>query len=231
MDTAILDALTSSVISVAGWMAAKGIDLPSDLAANIEAVKTVEYYQRSLWANVRKFYNSEIDAGEFIDEQIRLIEGQMRKAWYEGMRNVGYENPPKEMTAEFDAELQAVIDSEFDHVLDFAQAIEDAKLANQPLEPFRARTEMWVNRYTDVVNQAEVFTKPEQRFRWEYGDTQHCETCAALNGTVATGQQWTDSPYQPQSPPNDALECGGWRCQCRLVPTDEPLTEGGIPSV
>ena len=54
-------------------IAARRLDL---MQAGYEALKTIGYYDRSLSAAVRDFYKGEIDSGEFIDEMIRLIEGQ-----------------------------------------------------------------------------------------------------------------------------------------------------------
>lgn len=215
-------------MDVAEWMRANRIALPGELAERIEAVKTIGAYRRSLWASTRDFYNQKLDAGEYLDKVIASIETQMRKAWYEGMRNVGLD-PTKDMLPEFETQLQSIVNSEFDHVLQLAQDVEAARVAGNPVEPFRTRVDMWVNRYSDVVNQSMLEAKPEQRYRWIYGDTQHCGTCAMLHGTVATGTMWRASGFHPQQPPNAQLECGGWRCQCRFEATDAPITEGGIP--
>jgi len=222
--------LTDNILNVADWTKAHEIDIPSDLADNIEEIKTVAYYNRSLWRSTREFHAGDMEAGEFIDEMIRLIEGQMRRAWNEGMRNVGLD-PKQDMTSEFETELQTIINSEFENVLSFAEAIESAAAEDKPVGPFRNRVDMWSNRYNDVVNRAQIATKPKERYRWVYGDTDHCSTCYSLNDVVATGDDWKLSGYQPQSPPNPLLECGGWNCRCRLVLTKEPLTSGGIPQL
>ena len=36
--------------------------------------------------------------------------------------------------------------------------------------------------------------------------------------------------FRPQNPPNQMLDCGGWRCQCRLEKTDSP-SFGHIPGL
>lgn len=70
------------------------------------------------------------------------------------------------------------------------------------------------------------------RLVWRLGATeQHCATCFALDGTVATVTAWGASGLRPQAAPNPRLECGGWRCDCSLTPTDQELTLGGIPVV
>ena len=117
-----------------------------------------------------------------------------------------------------------------DHILDYARQIEQAAANQAPIAPLMGRVALWVNRYQDVLNLSLITTaKQDDRFKWIYGDTQHCGTCASLNGVVATKEQWDASGFRPQNPPNQMLDCGGWRCQCRLEKTEEPVTEGGIP--
>src|SRR5512137_1880428 len=69
-----------------------------------DALKTEAYYNRALNQAVLEFYRDEMDAGEFIDEMIRLIEGQFERAWNEGSRDVGVD--PADHTADDDAVLQ-----------------------------------------------------------------------------------------------------------------------------
>ena len=222
--------LSDAIVSVADWMKANDLALPTDLAANIDAVKTQAYFQRALWGYTRKFHAGDMDVSTFLDKFIALVEDQARRAWNEGMRNVGLD--PQNITIAQRARLQEIIGQEFNHVLDFASDIETAQNAGKPVDPFKARVDLWANRYPNIVNEAQAFCAPADRFEWIYGDTvQHCSTCAQLNGIVATGQQWRDSGVMPQNPPNPRLECGGWRCRCKLEPTDKPLTETGIPQI
>lgn len=190
-----------------------------------EALKTEAYYNRALNQAVLDFYRGDIDAGDFIDEMIRLIEGQFGRAWNEGSRDVGVD--PKEHTPEDDAALQERIDQETEHILDYAEAIEKAKIEGTPVGPLQARVSLWANRYNEIVNEARIHFGAERvRLKWELGATeQHCATCAELNGIVANAEDWEASGFHPQSAPNDALECGGWQCDCSLEPTKEPLTE------
>jgi len=222
--------LTDAVVKTAEWMMARAIPLPSDLTANLDAIKTVAYYQRALWRAVRELHAGEIAKDEFVDEMIRLLEGQMRRAWNEGMRNVGLDEV-RDRQPWMDDRIQEIILSEFDHVDGLANDVDAARTNGLPVDPFKARVDMWVNRYNDVVNTAMIECKPAQRFEWVLGPTEHCATCAGLAGIVATGDMWQASGYKPQNPPNANLECGGWNCQCMLEPTDKPLTETGIPQL
>lgn len=60
----------------------------------------------------------------------------------------------------------------------------------------------------------------EPRYIWRLGNTiHHCSDCATLDGQIHTAEEWRLAGIAPQSPD---LECGGWNCDCRLDPTDEP---------
>jgi hypothetical protein len=220
------------VVSVADWMKANGIAVPGDLAAKIAELKSRGGWERIIWDDVREFYYEEQSVSDFIDSMTSTIESQLTRAWNEGMRNNGLD-PASDMKPEWDAELQAIIDEEYNHVLDFAQAIEDARRDGRPVTQLRSRTELWPARYDDVVNRAMIATKPDDLFVWVLGATeQHCATCAALNGWIATGAEWEQSGYHPQQPPNDALECGGWRCDCQMQRVDDKQARSmGVPSV
>lgn len=193
-------------------------------------VKTVDYYQRVLWGNVRDLYNDKMSEDAFIDDLVRLIDEQLRRAWNQGMRENDLD-PERDMTPEWEDHLQEIMTNELDYVETFARDIREAADNGEQVDQFRSRVDIWTNRYNEVVNDAKVTTRPEDRFKWVFGDTIHCSTCAALNGIIATAKQWDESGYKPQSPPNDKLECGGWHCQCQYEYTEEPVTEGGIPDV
>ena len=222
--------LTRQVLSVTDYVKSLGIVLPADLAANINAIKTEAYYEHALNRAVLDFHRGDMDSGEFIEEMVQLIEGQFTRAWNEGMRNNDLD-PEKDMTDEWEGLLQEAIDNELNNVLNFAQDIENARMAGEPVGPLQQRISLWTNRYNEMVNYAMRTTRPDDRFIWRLGATEeHCDTCAALDGVIATGRDWDASGYHPQGAPNPLLECGGWRCDCRLEYTENPnVTEGGIP--
>jgi len=60
--------------------------------------------------------------------------------------------------------------------------------------------------------------KPEQRYKWRFGLTEHCDDCLRLNGQVHTLRGWQDSGWMPRS---NNLKCKGYRCKCQLLPTQE----------
>ena len=226
--------LVASIIQAAEWYEANCGPLPNYYIGLITAsCKTYAFFDRKVKQLTRDLYNGKITQDAMVDEMADLVQNQLERAWREGMRNNGLD-PEKDMTPEWEQVLQELIADEYEHVDGFAQAIVDARDSAPPEDPQKnlagllSRAELWSNRYNEVVSYCMVITRPDDRFKWVYGDTVHCRTCEDLNGIVATGKQWQDSGYRPQDPPNEKLDCGGWRCQCRLEYTEDPLTEGGI---
>ena len=51
---------------------------------------------------------------------------------------------------------------------------------------------------------------------WRVGPTEHCTTCASLDGQVRTVRAFLDAGLIPQQKGSPTLECGGWNCQCTI---------------
>lgn len=233
-----------AICKAADWLHAQGVELPSRLALDLyRLTKTYDHYAKVIDRATREFYAGSITDSEFLDVMIGAIEEQLTRAWYAGMRQNGL-SAPADMTPEWEGQLKDIIDGEYNRVLDFASAIQSASekdaangTPDQSLPALRSRGALWANRYNDVVNQsvtataqaaveapAEGEAPDEARLRWNFDpDKEHCLTCEALNGIVATVSDWQDSGFTPQAPPNDMLECGGWRCGCSLEFTTEPV--------
>lgn len=201
------------------WLGGQNYRIPpaiADMAMSL-GIKTSEYFDRVLGTWVYDLWNSEITQDEFVDKMADLIEQQMTRAWNEGMRANGLN--PADITPEQQAELQNIISDEYMFVDRFAADIVAGRGGS--VAQFQSRASLWSNRYNDTVNEAKLSTaEPKDKLIWVYGDTEHCETCAQLNGIVASANEWEQSGIRPQSPPNDNLTCGGWKCQCRLEPTE-----------
>lgn len=195
------------------------ISVPQEIAA-----KTYAYYLRTISSYVRTLYNGGSE-GEFIDSMAELIPAQLTRAWNEGMRENGLD-PVEDMIEEWADKLEELILNEFDYVDNFAADITAAVSAGSGIDALLSRAEIWANRYNDVLN-ISILTTKEQKLKWILGATEeHCSTCSALNGIVAFASEWELSGVHPQNPPNAALECGGWRCDCSLEPTSERHTRG-----
>ncbi len=186
--------------------------------------KTIGAFQRQLWSAALAFFRGETDAFQFIDDYVYSIGNQLGKAWREGARDVGVD--PRDFADEDLAKLDAIIASEHEYILGLATDIENARIAGYTLDEFRtgfySRVDLWVNRYNETVNAARIWFGGRQKLEWVLGATEkHCLTCSKLNGMVAYASEWQASGFQPQAAPNTMLECGGWRCDCELKPTDK----------
>jgi len=201
------------------WCIAQGVritPLMAEKAVRFE-IKTQDFYNRVLMTWVNDLYTKEVTEAEFVDKMAEVIDQQLTRAWNEGMR--ANDLDPSEMTEEQFATLQDIIANEYMFVDQFAA---DIASGNYTLPQLQARAGVWANRYNDVANQAKLETAElKDKYIWVYGDTEHCDTCARLNGLVATAKEWSIAGIKPQSPPNDRLDCGGWRCKCELKPTDK----------
>lgn len=224
--TLLRGALADAVI-----YAAQFVTLPPELAEQVQALKSLEYYRRNAERLARSLYRGEVTQDDFEYSLLDLMDAQLDRAWAEGMRANGLD-PKADMTPEMDADLERFKNDELEHIPEFSaaivQAAQDDATNDTPglsMPAMVARADLWAQRYPDIVNTAILLTaEPDNRLEWVYGDTEHCGTCAALNGIVASAQEWDASGYQPQSPPNERLECGGWRCACTLQPTEKRRT-------
>lgn len=188
-------------------------------------IKTQGFYDQALRSAVRDFYNGKIDAFEFIDKMVYLITEQFTRAWNEGMRSVGLD-PQEDMEPEWQEVLDDRIQQEINVIDGFAGDIEAAAAdkENNPIAPLLARVSMWSNRYNELVSLA-VATCGRNKLEWVLGEAEHCETCLRLSGCVDWSENWTESGWLPQT---NMLRCGGFNCQCSLVPTKRKRTPGGV---
>jgi hypothetical protein len=220
--------MQSNTVAVA-WI--KTISVLSRMVAipEILGIKTFEYYLRTIEGLVRDLYRGDIEEGDFVGLMADLIQAQLTRAWNEGMRENGLD-PAQDMEPEWQDILDTYITNEYDYVDGFAADIVAASNEQQDWNPLLSRAVIWANRYNDVYDVAVVKTG-NQKLIWVYGDTDHCDTCERLNGIVAWAEEWEESSVTPQSPPNQYLECGGWRCQCTLVPTTSRHTRNALDAI
>jgi hypothetical protein len=240
-----MDTKTGMVYAVA-WLSShvgrfSALELPHDVRQLARLITrqrnqgvyhlTEAFYRRALRDYTAQFYNDKISRDDFIDKFTELIEGQFRRAWNQGMRENGLA-PERDMKPIYEAEIENRILKEYDFVEPFINDVDRASNdGTPPVSAFDARIDLWAARYNEVVDYARHVTAQQDDLEeWQLGETeQHCKTCAALNGITATIAEWDASGYRPQNAPNELLECGGWRCDCRRQPSDGPATPGGIP--
>lgn len=191
----------------------------------------IDSYRANLRSVTRGYWSGVLDLNQFYDQMRATMNTRLQQAWDEGAAECGIR--PDEYTPEEQIALANGIANELNQLPGLALRVDqNSKVNKGKLTPLLDRvSSLWLDRYNDFKNRARLMACKDQKLEWIYGDTEHCTTCAALNGKVKRGSFWQTSGYQPQNPPNSALECGGWRCQCRLEPTDRAISKGPLPNV
>jgi hypothetical protein len=195
--------------------------------------KTYDYMLGVITHAVTSVYNGFM-GGEFVDILQSLITGQLTQAFNQAWEDSGETSfsLPDYLQSALDAMIQTNIN--FDFIYGYYTDIVDARVDGTPLQPLLSRADLWANRYNEAYNQAAALIVQANggKLEWVLGATeQHCQTCAALNGIVAYAWEWEEAGVHPQSAPNHALECGGWKCDCSLSPTDKRKTRGAMERI
>ncbi len=81
------------------------------------------------------------------------------------------------------------------------------------------KVERWAQTLDSIYSEALLRGKKNQLLEWRYGDTDHCETCASLNGQRHKASWYLARDYIPGKP-GAAMDCGGYRCACVLLDRD-----------
>jgi hypothetical protein len=189
--------------------------------------KTYDFFLANLQRLIRSVYVGLV-GGEFIDIFASLIQGQITQAYEQAWIDDGNSLPAPQSL--MDA-AQAKILAQFDHVDQFFRDIIDARVDNTPIDPLLARAQLWANRYNEGYNdaQAKIALLMGGKLVWRLGATEeHCDTCSKLDGMVDYAVEWDRTGLRPQNATNNALTCGGWRCDCSLLPTDARRSYGGL---
>lgn len=132
------------------------------------------------------------------------------------------------MTEEEQDALQEQIDVNIDRLTDFAEYVADNNRASgQPLSTSLSRASMWLNSYDRVSEIAKSYACGDKKMVWILGATeQHCKDCLRFSGRVYRMSQWNKIGILPKS---ISLACHGYRCDCKLVPTNKPMSRGRPP--
>lgn len=188
-------------------------------------LKTQSDFGLAVRAEIRGLWSGQRAEFAFVDGMISTIQRQLRLAWAEGAKECGVSED--ELTAQEISARDQLITSQFPHLPAFADDIVAGSKANGgKLGPLLSRGSVWVNRYEEARNKAKQMACGDRKLKWVLGEAEHCSSCLKLSGKVKRGSQWSSAGIAPQI---RALECGGWRCQCALVATDDPMSKGPLP--
>lgn len=193
-----------------------------DLIERAEKVVTgpVSEYQRSLEGGFnhmigRGQYVTRADRNEYAADVRKLIRAYAERIYVSGIERGGITEI--ELSDEDEAAISAWIESQRGAVGGFADAVQRAAPDPAQYSGITARMMLWVRAAEDLEAQGFASAKKNMMVTWRYGDTDHCETCQSLNGKRRRLSWFTSRGYYPRQVGSETLECGGWRCQCKLV--------------
>jgi hypothetical protein len=129
----------------------------------------------------------------------------------------GGEGPMPDSLTEY---VNQQVDAQFTFIDDvFAKLKELRKSGTQDEQAayIEGRADGYTASIQGIYSYAKIEAGGDRPGKWEYGDTDHCETCADLNGQIHPLSWFVDNGFIPQQTGSPTLACGGWRCQCRIV--------------
>lgn len=190
--------------------------------------KSLSDFRSAIRAEVRRLWTGNGDIFDFFEGMNSAINIYFEQAWAEGARQCGIE--PSERTVEEAQELEQFKVSNRQYITRFGEAVEKNSRENGgKLTPLLSRSDLWTNTYREVQNKAQQMACGDIKLKWLWNPLKdHCSSCRKLNGRVYRASIWDKYNIRPQM---RGLECGGWRCGCEFVPTDEPVTPGRPPAI
>jgi hypothetical protein len=194
-----------------------------------DETKTADDFAARLANLIKALYEGVIDVPSFVDSMAALISRQITLAY----RNAWTDENEGTVPAYLTSAAESFIIGQFTFVDGFAREIRDAGLSGGNINALLNRVPMWAARYDQAYNDALLLIAQTNggKLKWVYGEAEHCDTCQNLNGIVAYASEWGTLNVKPQSAPNAALDCGGWKCKCSLLPTDERKTRGAVDRI
>lgn len=195
-------------------------------AAGEYAIKSMADFGLAIRSAVRGLWKGVLDRFSFNDTMTLAIRRQLTIAWHEGAAQCGV--LPAELTPPELLRLHMIIQENIGYISGFADAIEAGSQANGgKLGPLISRASMWTSRYLQAHSLGQQMACGDQKLRWDLGPTKkHCEDCLKQAGRVYRASIWEKYDIYPKNP---QLACGGWGCECRFTPTNEPGTPGRPP--
>ena len=202
-----------------------------DLLGEIEgageyATKSMADFGLAIRSAVRGLWKGVLNRFDFNNTMTLAIRRQLTIAWHEGAAMCGIR--PEELSPPELLRLYMIIQENIGYIPGFADSIEAGSQANGgKLGPLISRASIWTNKYMQAQSLGQQMACRDQKLRWDLGRTKvHCEDCLKLNGRVYRASIWEKYDIYPKSP---NLACGGWLCDCRFTPTNEPGTPGRPP--
>lgn len=184
-------------------------------------------YKFALMRNLQLLWEGKNSAWQFKGAMEQAIRNQFPEAWSSGAKMCGIRSD--ELTDEEDAELNSQIQVNIDSLGNLADyTVAHNRASGDSFTLIQSQAEVWLNSYDRVSEIAKSYACSNQKMIWILGSTEeHCKDCRKFAGRVYRMSTWNKIGIQPKSL---SLECGGFRCDCKWVPTSKAISRGRLPS-
>lgn len=197
--------------------------------SGLVVLSTAEY-RTALRAAIRALWTGAVDYYGFYDMMDSAVRRHTTRAFLDGARECGIRED--ELSEAERQRIDGFVMYERIWINGFAEAIEAGSKENGgQLGPLFSRAEIWIGRYEGVVAAARAMACADKKLKWTLGAAEHCRSCLKLDGKVKRGSYWHERGILPRVHGAWYLECRGFRCQCTLEPTDDPLSKGPLPGL
>lgn len=196
----------------------------------LSAQKTYEVMLDEVTNLIEDAYSGTLSTPDFVRDMTDILRNQIVNAFHNAWIDSDYGG--EGFYIAFPDYLQSAQDdyisqnTETQYAYQLYNDIVKARIENNPVSGLVVRAPLWANKWNDAYNAAMLLIQSQGggNLIWVVGPTEKsCTTCQSLNGIIASADEWEQSPYKPQG---KELDCGGWRCQCSLQPTNEKRTRG-----
>lgn len=200
-------------------------------SAILREISLAIQYGRNIRRVAKSLWNGTIGGPTFVSQLTNVIFLGITRAWLLGAKDAGIK--PDELTDKEKKALADMINKELTFIPGFALLIiQNSKARQGRWGTVFSRSQQWEKRFLNARNRAHLMASTNPKLIWKLGKAEkHCTSCGRLDGKVKRNSFWEEKGIEPQSPPNDRLECGGHNCTCELKITDKPLSRGPLPRV
>ena len=194
-------------------------------------------YGRSIRAAARGLLTGVLDEFSFVDTMLSTIQRGLTRAFGEGLKQAGVDPANLDAPAYLPErlELDEAINQNQASLFNFSAYIQQQRLLyldgqkQAAIDHVMNRALLWSNQYDKARAVAFTMASGDALLTWGLGPSiDHCLSCLTFDGRTYRASTWAKYGALPKS---SRLCCGGYRCQCGLVPADPGtrITPGRFP--
>lgn len=194
-------------------------------------------YGRAIRAATRGLVTGVFDEFSFIDSMIGTINRGLTRAFGEGLKKAGASIDDLDTPAYLQERLalDGLINDNLASLFNFSAYILQQRVLyvqgqkRIAINHVMNRATLWSNKYDKARQMAFAMASANAPLTWALGKTEkHCLSCLTFNGKTYRAETWASHNALPKS---SRLCCGGWRCDCGLVPAAPAtrITPGRFP--